>query len=186
MGDSPLLPVVSADPIAPPGFRPHFPATYPVLDIFADFLWVTTRNDTGDTDNTDNTNSASDMDDMDDKDDTDTWASYKCESTAISSDKFSWSPRSSDEFESTAGYLILIIHARHTGDCFHERFVVGVLMIRCNKQGMISAERDLVFPTHARHIGVCFPLPFVVGVLMTIRCTTGRVISAKKDQFPNK
>lgn len=86
MGDSPLLPVVSADPIAPTGLRPRFPATHPVWDIFADLLGVTARNDTDGTDDTDNTNSASDMDDTDD---TDTWASYRCESTAMSSDKFS-------------------------------------------------------------------------------------------------
>ena len=59
VGDSPLLPVVSADPIAPPGFRPRFPATHSVWDIFADLLWVTARNDTDDTD------------------DTDTWVSYE-------------------------------------------------------------------------------------------------------------
>lgn len=90
-------------------------------------------------------------------------------------------------FESTAGYLILILtHARHTGDCFHVPFVVGVLMIRCNTQIIISAERDLVFPIHARHIGVCFRLPFVVVVLMMICCNAGRVIYGKRDQFPKK
>lgn len=136
MGDSPLLPVVSADPIAPPGLRPRFPATHPVWDIFADLLWVTARNDTGDTDDTDDTNSTSDMD-------TDTWASYK----------LSYSPRSSDEFESRAGYLMLILsHARHTGECFHVPFVVGVLMIHCNAQRMISAERETWFSPLMRDI----------------------------------